>query len=214
MIDVHVLLQPSSDQSLWQLCQESLRNEPITLHLVDGVQGHIGRGRYVGFNQGSHPFVSYVDPDDLVIQGSFSACLDVLKNNPTACGAYTDELIIDQDGNLLKAGIWSGQEWNPLLQLEPKYLHHLCVMRRSFVDRCSMEILRWPSMPEYILKCMLTRFGPWIHVDRFGYKWRLRQGGAHSMISAQTICAAQWRAIPILQKAALAYNAVIRHEHF
>lgn len=214
MIDVHVLLLPSTDRDLWMQCQQSLHDEPIALHLVEGVQGHIGEGRFAGFHMGASPYVSYVDPDDVVIPGGFAACMRALEQNPHACGAYTDELIIGADSTVIKAGIWSGLDWNPLLQLEPKYLHHICVMRRCFVERCSLELLNWHSMPEYVLKCMLTRFGPWIHVDQFGYKWRLRKNSAHRAITPKAICAAQWRVIPILQKAAEKYQAVILNDSF
>lgn len=208
-IDVHVLLLPTTDQNLWQECLETLQKEPINLHVVDGIEGHIGKARYAGFTQGNCPYISCIDPDDLVIPGAFAACLEALEENPKACGAYTDELIIDQDGKVVKPGIWSKTPWNPLLQLEPKYLHHIYVMRRSLVEKHYLEILRWAIMPEYILKCLLVSQGPWVHVNRFGYKWRLNQGAAHSKIPPSIICAAQWRVIPTLQRAAKEHNAVI-----
>ncbi len=47
-IDVHVLLLPDTNQEWWQQYQDSLRNEPINLHVVDGVAGHVGQGRAKG----------------------------------------------------------------------------------------------------------------------------------------------------------------------
>jgi hypothetical protein len=67
-------------------CQKSLQNEPINLHLVDGVPGHVGRTRANGFRIGEAPYVSCVDPVDLVMPGAFQACIDALEDNPLACG--------------------------------------------------------------------------------------------------------------------------------
>lgn len=201
---------PSTDQSMWKECNQSLIEEPINLHILDGVKGHVGKARHNGFTLGSAPYVSCVDPDDIVLPGAFEACIKVLEKNPHACGAYTDEIIIDKNGEEINPGFWSGIPWNPLLQLEPRYLHHVYVMRREFVEKCYLELIRWPNMSEYILKCFLTKYGPWIHVNRFGYKWRLLKESCHNQMSQTSVCAAQWRVIPILQKAAKKYKAVIR----
>ncbi len=213
-IDVHVLLLPGTDKKLWGECLETLKDEPVNLHILDGIQGHIGKGRYNGFVQGDSPYVSCVDPDDLVIPGAFAACLEALENNPTACGAYTDELIIDMNGEVIKPGIWSKIPWNPLRQLEPKYLHHIYVMRRSMVEKYYLEILRWRSMTDYVLKCLLSSQGPWIHVDQFGYKWRMKPGSAHTQFPPSIVCAAQWRVIPVLREVAKKYKSVLHVEPF
>ncbi len=208
-IDVHILHLPSTDTALWEECLHSLEEEPIQLHLTKGVPGHIGKARYAGFRKGSLPYISCVDPDDVVIPGAFHACLEALEENQDACGAYTDEQIIDYSGKVLKPGLWSHLPWNPLLQLEPKYLHHIFVMRRCFAEKYYLELLRWPSMPEYILKCLITAHGPWLHVNRFGYKWRIGSEASHNKMTLMTIYAARWRVIPVLQMAAEKYGASI-----
>lgn len=213
-IDVHVALLPTTDKVLWRECLESLKDEPINIHIVEGVPAHIGRARYGGFAKGTSPYVSCVDPDDLVIPGAFAACLETLAAHPEACGVYTDELIIDRVGNVIRPGIWSETPWNPLFQLEPKYLHHVYVMRRCYVEKYYLELLRWPSMPEFVLKGLITAHGPWIHVNRFGYKWRLSKGAVHNRMSPATVYAARWRVIPALQNAARKDMAVIQTDPF
>jgi hypothetical protein len=208
-VDVHCIHIPSTDKKLWEECRASLEGEPINLHMVDGVVGHTGKGRVEGFSQGNSPYVSCVDPDDLVLPGAFQACIDALEKHPEACGAYTDEVLIDSQGKVLRPGIWSKEAWNPLLQLEPKYLHHVYVMRRCYVEKYALEILKWPKMPEYVLKCLITEQGPWIHVDRFGYKWRMLSNSVHVAIPMEYVYAARWRVIPVLQEAARKFNARI-----
>lgn len=213
-VDVHILVLHSTDRKLLDECLESLEDEPVNVHITDGIQGHIGKARCNGFQKGDSPYVCCVDPDDLVLSGAFQACLEVLTGAPEACGAYTDELIMGPDGEIMRPGVWSGIPWNPLLQLEPKYLHHIFVMRREYVERCYMELLRWSSMAEYILKGLLVNYGKWVHVNRFGYKWRMGTDTTHTRISATKTCAAKWRVIPSLQRAAERYGSSISADKF
>lgn len=213
MVDTHVILLPTTDQALWKACQDSLNAEPVNLHLIDGVDGHIGRGRAEGFKRGTSPYVSCVDPDDLVIPGAFTACLNALEKHPEACGAYTDELVIDAEGRTIRKGLWSGREWNPLLQIEPQYLHHIFVMRRKFVQQHLDELQLWPYLADFILKGLLAAHGPWIHVNGFGYKWRLHRNQAHKKYPRTGLNAARWRIIPSLREAAFRHKAQLSIDH-
>ncbi len=202
-VDTHVLLLPSTRQDWWEQCRVSLENEPIHLHVTDGVEGHIGQARAKGFSLGESPYISCVDHDDIVVPGAFQACIDALEANPNACGAYTDEMVIDEAGKEIKPGIWQGTPWNPLLQLEPKYIHHIYVMRREAVTPHLSELAeRWPRLAEFVLKGLICEYGPWIHVDRIGYKWRLHNENGHRQYPVTDLYAARWRVIPTLYTAA------------
>ena len=210
LVDTHVILMSDSNEKWWDECQDSLAGEPVNIHVIEGVKGHIGKGRVKGFIEGKSPYVSCVDPDDLIIPGAFEKCIEALEDNPEACGAYTDELLIDERGRTIRPGIWSGRDWNPLLQLEPQYLHHIYVMRRCFVAKHLTELGRWPHLAEFVLKGLLVNHGPWIHVDSFGYKWRMHEEGQnHKGYSLMDVYAARWRVIPVLQNAARKYRARI-----
>lgn len=66
------------------------------------------------------------------------------------------ELLINAEGKPVEPGFWSGRAWNPLLQLEPKYLHHVFVMRREFVLPHLDELEnKWPYLAEFALKGLL-----------------------------------------------------------
>ena len=211
--DTHVILLPDTQKEWWQACRQSMENEPIRIHEVEGAPGHIGKGRAKGFALGDSPYVSCVDPDDLVVPGAFAACIEALERHPEACGAYTDEYHIDADGKTIQKGLWSGREWNPLLQLEPRYLHHLFVMRRRFVAPHLQELSdKWPYLADFVLKGLLAAHGPWIHVDRFGYKWRIHGNTAHKKYPVMGLYAARWRIIPSLQRAAYSLRATLEPE--
>ncbi len=208
LVDTHVTTMPDTNPDWWKECRNSLKGEPINLHLIDGVKGHVGKGRLKGFSKGESPYISCVDPDDIVIQGAYEACIEVLEKNPEACGAYTDEYLINSTGEIIRPGVWNKMDWNPLLQLEPQYMHHIYVMRRKFAEKHFDELQKWPHLAEFILKGLITSYGPWIHVDRFGYKWRIHDDThSHKAFPLMGLYSARWRVIPILQRAAQKYGA-------
>lgn len=75
MIDVHVLTHEGTRQDWLDQCLASLRDEPVTVHVVDNSGYSVGVGRARGYARGNHPYVSYVDSDDYVLPGCFAACL-------------------------------------------------------------------------------------------------------------------------------------------
>jgi glycosyltransferase involved in cell wall biosynthesis len=86
MIDVHMIVY---DEPQWQIdrCLESLKDEPITLHVIPGVEERRYKvcgpviGRREGFSRGSAPFVSFVDPDDWIEPGAFGFLLDEIERS-------------------------------------------------------------------------------------------------------------------------------------
>lgn len=182
-VDVHIITLPSTDKGMWRFCEESLFKEPINIHMVDGVIGNIAEGRVKGFSQGSSPYVSFVDPDDMIIPGAFEACIKTLEKHHEAVGVYTDELIMDAHGITRCPGQYSRFSWSPVMMKHPIYVHHLLVMRRSIVEKYFDAMLRHPKIPEYVLRGMMIEHGPWVHVDRYGYKWRKTKGTLRSTLS-------------------------------
>lgn len=63
MIDVHILTLPNDNPDWFAQCLESLRDEPITTHIVSGIPEDIGNARADAFRLGNSGYVSFVDPD-------------------------------------------------------------------------------------------------------------------------------------------------------
>jgi len=106
--------------------------------------------------------------------------------------------------------MWTGRPWNPLLMLEPKYMHHITVMRREFVQRHLEELEnKWPNLAEFVLKGLLTQYGLWINSGKIGYKWRIcnSDNTTHKSFPITGVYAARWRIIPLLYQAAQKYQA-------
>lgn len=207
-VDVHVLFLPETDQTLWGRCQESLKGEPVNLIMTEGIRGHVGKARAKGFLLGDSPYVSFIDPDDLVVPGAFDACIETLEANPNACGTFTDEILIDIDDKIIRPCFFSGCSWNPLHMLEAQYMHHILVMKREYVLKHIVELEQWPNLAEFVLKGLLTQYGPWVHTNYIGYKWRVAQTdkSTHKSFPLSGLNAARWRIIPLLYKAAKKYQ--------
>lgn len=81
MLDVHVLVC-NPDKELLGVCLSSIAHAmtsapfEVSLHVAHGEDGHIGRGRLHGYGLGYHPYITYVDPDDLIHADAFERLAD------------------------------------------------------------------------------------------------------------------------------------------
>jgi hypothetical protein len=57
---------------------------PVTVRVVDGVPGHIGKARAAGYALGTEPYVTCVDDDDYVLPDAFAQMIDVLRTGAAA----------------------------------------------------------------------------------------------------------------------------------
>jgi hypothetical protein len=171
MTNVFILTLPNTNQEWLRICVNSLANEPVTISILDGVEGNIGKGRRAGFALGNAPYVAYVDPDDWVHPGAFAACTAALDANPQAVVAYTREAEVDPDGLLISNRQRSFYEPYIGTSYEPFRSHHLSVYRRAALPDLSF-LDDYPILPEYALKERLYYPGSFLYVDVLGYCWR------------------------------------------
>lgn len=172
LVDVHLICgtrEPWLDD-----CLASLKDEPITLWPIDRIEGDTAAARERGFRCGTLPYVSFVDPDDMVVPGIFQQCADLLDENPDLVGVYTDELLVNRRGEYLMDG-WSLDD-TPFLRFGYRQalmqgIHHLHVLRREVVEQCLP--LKTKRMPEPVLMHELAQFGDLHHLCEVGYFWRI-----------------------------------------
>ena len=169
MIDVHVLTLPNDRQDWFKQCMASSQNQPIEVHVLAGVQGHIGKGRVNGFMAGKKPYVSLVDPDDIVTQNGFRDCLALLQEHPELHGAYTAEDQSYQDD----FGVWRVKKADPM---KGSLVHHLLVLRREVAEQYFMDLLDHPQYPETAMLNHMKRDGVNLgYTHSVGYVWRRYQ---------------------------------------
>lgn len=188
LLDVHVLLLDNSNPIYLAECCNSLRFEPVNIWYANGVNNDIGEARSKAFLLGEAKYVSYVDPDDRVIPGSFQKCIDYLEANPSCPAVYTDEKMIDEDGDFIMNG-WSYDD-KPFLEkgYNPELLqgiHHLLVMRRDILLKCLP--LKSKRVPEPVLTAELRTYGALEHLHFFGYEYRIHGKNTFSSHTAAEI---------------------------
>ena len=121
-IDVHLI---THNEPQWQIdrCLESLKDEPVTLHIVQGFyEWPPYQGRALGYSKGTAPYVSYVDPDDYLVPGAFTKLLTAIESGDYDA-AYGWERIIKK-GQLDKVA---------------KTPHHAFVLKRGLPIDYSSE---------------------------------------------------------------------------
>lgn len=193
MIDVHVITLPHERHEWFDKCVLSMDGEPITLHHVDGVQGNIGAGRAEGFSRGTHDLVSFVDPDDWVINRGFSVCLQYMKVHPNTACVYTRENIAYGD-----SGVVTESGSDKYLQhlgtpQEATEAHHLVVFRRAAIEPWITQLADYRFLPEPFLKTMVLQTYGLDFLDFAGYMWRKNKQGAHRTLMNGEECAAEFR---------------------
>lgn len=194
-VDLHVLRDPA--RSHWHdALFASLADQPCNVFVLDAVPGDLGRGRTLGFEAGSAPYVSFADDDDLVMPGAIAACVAALERDQGAVGAYTDEVWIDERGCRLSDGPSVGVEWSlPWHLATPFGVHHLLVMRRDSLMPLLPIVDGLARSADWTLTRLLALKGHWFHVPMIGYQWRRHTRGVSQSPMPQAALAIVRRAV-------------------
>lgn len=169
MIDVHILHLPHERREWRAACDDSLAGEPdIAIHHLDGIPGDYFASRRMGFSVGRQPFVSYVDPDDVILPGAFGDCLTFLRTNPLHSAVYTRSYKINLGEVAME-------------ELETRRPHQLIVARREYVQ-ASLPFAR----SDADLWERVAALGPIHRLDTFGYVWRDHADGHHRVGNGET----------------------------
>ncbi len=99
MLDVHVLTITDTPAAWTDQRRSSIAAAveaagfPVLVHEIAGEPGHIGHGRARGYALGVQPYVTYVDCDDYLLPGAFSALAEALTagHDAIAPGEITEQ---------------------------------------------------------------------------------------------------------------------------
>lgn len=176
MIDVHCLVHTKKITSFEEILMKQLSLESdIKLHIIKN-GSNIGLGRVTGFLSGTAPYVSYVDYDDMIEPGIFTEINEVMSNGVPWC--FTDEMLIDENGEFLKPGWSSSPElYNESIlgyvRIKPGvYAHHILTFRRDLITPKMCFIMKQLSeLSEEYLRTELAQYH-FEHIKKVGYYWR------------------------------------------
>lgn len=169
-VDVHVLHCYEPHEWI-DACLRSLENEPVNVHLCEGIKGKVGRARARAFRNGHAPYVAFVDADDEVYPGAFEAALNVLEARPEVVGTYCNLTVMNHESVDYDAYDKGG--WDPRRQLQhSSEVHHLHVIRRPAVEYWLEELAKWDGFEEWVLCGLICKFGTHHHIPRRLYRFR------------------------------------------
>lgn len=117
-LDVHVLVSKDTKTEWVDQCLDSINvainhcDFQINLYVIEGIPGHIGKGREIGYLKGNSKYVTCVDDDDFILPNAFKEIKPYIEKEIPAIFVRQYHL---QNGKMIIG----------------KQRHHLCVYRRD-----------------------------------------------------------------------------------
>ena len=119
-------------------CLQSLKNEPINLHFVEGKKEWPPfEGRAKGFAMGSAPYVGYVDSSDTIVPGAFQKLVGAI-----------------QLGDYDAAYGWESAIHKGVFLEEHREPHHGFILKRNLQIDYSQEFRVFNTLPEETVICV------------------------------------------------------------
>lgn len=128
--------------------------------------------RVEAFLKGDAPFVSYVDPDDLLLPGSIDAVLPWLDRHKAIS---TNSVRVEASGaGRLWRNYW--QEWSIDHHVShPRCIHQLVVVERGVMERAIAEFTSFPGefrrVGQELLYAAIAKVNGWVFVPDITYVW-------------------------------------------
>ena len=183
-VDLHILTIATTRPDWLDQAVASVAGHPVNLRIIDNTGRITGAGRAQAYRESTAEFVACLDDDDALLPGAIESCIAALDAHPTALGAYTDALYIDESGQVSGPDLSTGSgPWCIERSLTGAgHTEHIAVMRRSAVLPFLDELEAYTGMEQYFLHGMLATVGDWIHVEQPGYLFRLHPDNTHNTI--------------------------------
>ena len=185
MIDVHIIPTVGFEQNYADMVAQLEAHPKIIVQTGEFIQDNLLEARWLAYNKGTAPYVSWVDGDDAILDLSWvDRALGILDRNPHVSCVYPRWRTLREDGVIKESPI---HVWSPEHHSHFTYAplpHHLSIMRRENV----LELLKLArenvsgmiKNPERYVLSGLIRYGQLLSFNDMAYEWRLRDGTARS----------------------------------
>lgn len=138
MLDVHILTLGHRSERLDRAvasCRAAAEAAgfPVSIHVVEGINGHLGLSRLKGYAAGGNMYKTHVDADDWVEPDAFACLLPALSSG--ALAVTTGEVV--HEGAISRKA--------------PESRHHLAVYHRSVLLEAAEVLREMPMFPDQYL---------------------------------------------------------------
>lgn len=172
IIDVHVCTMPYDRPEWSSALKQDLDAEPVNQHWIEGAFGAVGKARIKGFSLGVCEFVSFADPDDRILPGTFEKLAQALTANPDAPFAWAGEQIINETDHTLRPPVVPARYDPEMHSKSAKHCHGVLLFRRALLMPELDHIASLNNLCEWVLTKRLARHGDPIPVPIVGRLWR------------------------------------------
>ena len=134
MISVHILVK--ADRSIdyeekLSRCIDSLKNQPIDLKLYDHIEDNVGLARSKAIQKSKSEWISWVDPDDYVVDEGFSHCWNLIQQEPKCSAVYTNHWIAADN---VKKRTWFSELSPNIGYSQQHQMHHLVIYNKKVIE--------------------------------------------------------------------------------
>lgn len=182
MIDVHVCHMPGEVCTIFDNGVLASIDD-ITIYEHESVPGDIMRTRIEAFRTGHSDYVSFVDPDDEVLEDGFNPCLDILDRNRHSfvfTNSYREGEANTSTPMYDRQAQWR-IDWH-MKTMVPA--HQIVVMRRDMLEIALREIERQTELLAHtkyqelqVIYAHLVRQAPaFLLSNIFPYRWNAVSG--------------------------------------
>jgi glycosyltransferase involved in cell wall biosynthesis len=136
--------------------------------------GHISQASNSALALATGDFVALLDHDDLLAPHALYHIAARLQSEPEAMILYSDEDKIAEDGTRTEPHFKS--DWNPDLFFSQNYICHLCVLRRSLLEKIAgfRTGVEGSQDHDLLLRCLPhVSHEQILHIPRVLYHWRI-----------------------------------------
>lgn len=176
MIDLHIIDSGRHAKNLRHQVERA-SHPSITVHVAQPVWGNTAEARRRAYALGSHPFVSWMDDDDVVLDVSWvDQALQILRD-PDVSAVYPRwvGLGLGVAGGAIVTPV---HEWR-LMTCHRAWLphaHHLTIMRRENVARFFADVGDRVMMrdQDLLLVASQPRYGRLVALPDMAYRWIFR----------------------------------------
>lgn len=158
----------------------------IKIHFRDK-NGHISLASNSALGLAQGEYVALLDHDDMLSEHALLFVVESINSNQDALIIYSDEDKLNEDGRRVYPHFKSN--WNPSLIYCHNYITHLCVYKKSLLDRVGGFRVGYEGAQDYdlLLRCIdNARKDQIIHIPRILYHWRIHANSTADNANAKS----------------------------
>lgn len=194
MIDLHMIDSGKHPENFKKQIDRS-RHPKIRLQVAQPVWGNVAEARRLAYQMGDHPFVSWIDDDDEVLDVSWvDGALEILQDQKVSA-VYPRSLsrgVLEIETPI--------HEWKLIGSHNHHwpYAHHFTIMRREYVPAFFEQVGDRPLLrdQDILLVASMARYGKLVAHPSMAYQWNLLEGTARSHVEPPELhdwCVSHWR---------------------